>query len=132
MSHGNHKTTDSLERNVSTTSDGASQTQTSTEVIGSHHTLIKLEYGVVCGPPAALTALLAEKRSKAKAKTISTYQEMADKGNDYGQLRMGEYYLKGDGVEKDEAKARAFFKASAEQGNIEAADWLKTLDNKKP
>jgi TPR repeat protein len=64
------------------------------------------------------------------AKAVKYNQELADIGDAYGQLRMGERYLVGDGVEKDEVKAREYFAKAAAQGNETAAKALEKLAQK--
>jgi len=66
-----------------------------------------------------------EKRKQAAAdRALKFNQDLADKGEAYGQLRMGERYLKGDGVEKNEAKAKDYLSKAAAQGNMEASNLL--------
>ena len=60
-------------------------------------------------------------RAKAEASAVAFNQTAADRGDAYGQMRMGERYRDGDGVPKDETKARDFFAKSAAQGNQDAA-----------
>jgi len=72
----------------------------------------------------------AEKARKASSeKTLKWNQEQADGGDAYGQLRMGERYRDGDGVEKDLDKARAYFEKAAAQGNKTAQEDLDELSN---
>ena len=73
-----------------------------------------------------------KKHQEAQAKALKWHQELAEKGDAFGQLRMGERYLVGDGVEKDEMKAREFLSKSAAQGNKEAVVALETLKRTKP
>jgi hypothetical protein len=73
----------------------------------------------------------AEKADDAKkaiqAKDLKSNQDMADKGDEYGLLRMGERYRDGDGVEKDLAKAKDYLTKAADAGSPTAADELKQL-----
>jgi TPR repeat protein len=73
-----------------------------------------------------------EKRQEAQTKVLKYYQDLADKGDAYGQFRLGQLYLAGDGVEKNEAKAREFFTKSAAQENKDAAAALEKLNHAKP
>ena len=66
-------------------------------------------------------------QAKAEAKALQENEELAASGDAYGQLRMGERYLAGDGVEKDLAKARTYLQSAADQGSQDAADDLKLL-----
>jgi TPR repeat protein len=74
----------------------------------------------------ALQATLA----KAAVKALQENQQLADQGDVYGQLRMGERYLTGDGVEKDLVRARKYLQLAADQGSPSAADDLKNLQGK--
>jgi TPR repeat protein len=70
-----------------------------------------------------------ENRQRLAETTALKYnQELADKGDAYGQLRMGERYLKGEGVEKDLDKARRYLQMSADQGNGTARKLLEQLN----
>lgn len=72
-----------------------------------------------------------EKRKQAAADRALKYnQDLADKGDIYGQLRMGERYLKGDGVEKNEAKAKDYLSKAAAQGSIEASNILASISSR--
>lgn len=75
--------------------------------------------------------IAAEKAASAKkatqAKLLKSFQDMADKGDAYGLLRMGECYRDGDGVEKDLAKAKEYFTKAADAGSPTAAEALKKL-----
>jgi TPR repeat protein len=76
---------------------------------------------------AANEALRIQKRSEMQANTVARYQSLADKGDAYGELRLGEFYRDGDGVTKDEDKARELFKKSADQGNKDAEKALSKM-----
>jgi hypothetical protein len=72
----------------------------------------------------------AEKRKQAGADRALKYnQDLADKGDAYGQLRMGERYLNGDGVEKNETKAKDYLSKAAAQGSIEASNILANISS---
>jgi hypothetical protein len=70
---------------------------------------------------AAAKERAEKKRQESQAAALKWNRELAEKGDAYGQLRMGERYLTGDGVEKDETKAREYFTKAAAQGNKDAA-----------
>jgi hypothetical protein len=48
-------------------------------------------------------------------------QNLAGEGDAYGQLRMGERYEDGEGVQRDESRARDLFARAAAQGDMVAA-----------
>lgn len=79
---------------------------------------------------AAASAEAKEKkqeRQRIAGAALKYNQELADKGDAYGQLRMGERFLTGDGVEKNETKAREYLKRSADQGNETAKAVLEKM-----
>jgi hypothetical protein len=65
--------------------------------------------------------------AQAAAKALAENEKLAAANDAYGQLRMGERYLRGDGVESNLAKARAYLQQAADQGNPTASQELKTL-----
>jgi hypothetical protein len=67
--------------------------------------------------------------NKLAAKTLAENERLAAQGDAYGELRMGERYLTGDGVAKDIFKARDYLRRAAEQGSQTASDELNRLDN---
>ena len=67
------------------------------------------------------------KKLQAQAKVLKINQDMADKGDMYGLLRMGERYRDGDGVPKDLTKARDYLTKAAAAGSPTAEDDLKKL-----
>jgi TPR repeat protein len=77
--------------------------------------------------PEAAPKQQTDQKAEAGARTLKYHQQLAEKGDDYGQLQMGERYLKGDGVLKDLAKARLYLSLSAGQGNSTAAKALADL-----
>ena len=90
-----------------------------------------LDYGTICAPPPAVAAAAKANQEKQRAATVEKVlkynQDLASRGDAYGQLRMGERYRDGDGVEKDLVKARDYFQKAAAQGNVQAAEMLKNL-----
>ena len=97
-------------------------------------TVHAFDYGKPWTPPPLTPEQLAALRKKNEAarkagadKALAFNQSQADKGDAYGQLRMGERYRDGEGVEKDLAKARDYFTKAAAQGNAAAASDLKVL-----
>ena len=71
----------------------------------------------------------AAAKKTAQAKLLKSFQDLADKGDAYGLLRMGESYRDGEGVPKDLAKARDYLTKAAAAGSPTAADELKNLPN---
>ncbi len=97
-------------------------------------TVHAFDYGKPWTPPPLTPEQIAALKKKNEAarkagadKALAFNQAQADKGDAYGQLRMGERYRDGEGVEKDLAKARDYFTKAAAQGNAEAAGNLKAL-----
>lgn len=76
---------------------------------------------------AAQKRALENARANAEAKALQENKALAASGDAYGQLRMGERCLTGDGVEKDLVKARTYLQSAADQGSQEAANDLKLL-----
>jgi hypothetical protein len=113
-------------------------THTYRTVAGGSRTIRMLDYGQIFAPTpkeldamrkAALAKKEAEQKKAAAAedKALKMNQELADKGDAYGLLRMGERYRDGEGVEKDLARARAYFQKAVDAGSPTAADDLKKL-----
>ena len=69
----------------------------------------------------------AMQKAAGEAATLKFYQERAEKGDAYGQYRVGIRYLKGEGVPKDLGKARDYLSKAAAQGNQDAAVELAKL-----
>ena len=99
-------------------------------------TLEQWDYGVDYTPqahkltPEEVAAAKKEaerKKAAGDAATLKFYQEKAEKGDAYGQYRIGMRYLKGDGVPKDLTKARDYLSKAVAQGNNEAAAELSKL-----
>ncbi len=67
-----------------------------------------------------------------KAYTAKFYQSLADQGDAYGELRMGERFLDGVGVSRDENRARDYFTKSSAQGNSAATRELQILNATVP
>jgi hypothetical protein len=107
-------------------------------VAGSSRTLRLFDFGEICAPPAppppTQEQLLeakdraARKKAEAAANAMRFNQELADRGDAYGELRMGERYRDGDGVPKDLQRAREWFSKAAAQGDKAAAKDLADLD----
>ena len=88
-----------------------------------------LDYGLVwTGVPVLTAAEAADARTEREAKVLAYQQELAAKGDLYGQYKMGMRYLKGDGVPRDLARARALLESAAAQGSPSAIAALKDLD----
>ena len=65
---------------------------------------------------------------RAAAQALAENEKLAAQNDPYGQLRMGERYLKGDGVPKNPALGRAYLRQAADQDNPTAITELKRLD----
>jgi hypothetical protein len=93
---------------------------------GTKNEMPNLDYGSVYVP--VLTeeqkTQVAQAKTKSDAKVLAWHQELADKGDAYGEYKMGMRYLNGDGVDKDVAKARDMLGKAAAQGNQDAAGEL--------
>jgi TPR repeat protein len=62
--------------------------------------------------------------SSSSDKLLKYDMGAAEKGNASSQFRMGKRYLSGDGVTKDEEKAKIYFLKAAAQGHDAAAEEL--------
>ena len=93
---------------------------------GTIRTLRMLEYGTITSapPPIPLTpeqiAAKNKKNEEAQAAVLRHHQKLAAQGDAYGLFCMGERYLKGNGVETNIIKGRAFLMRAAVEGNTEA------------
>jgi hypothetical protein len=67
------------------------------------------------------------KKQAITDKVLKNNQDLADKGDAYGLLRMGQRYRDGEGVEKDLTKARDYLTKAAAAGSQTADDELKKL-----
>jgi len=104
---------------------------------GSTRTLHKLTYGRVVQAPiaaeltpeekAAQSKKLADEKAAAEKKALDWNQKQADAGDAYGQWRMGQRYLTGNGVDKNITKAREYFSKAADQGNPDAKKALESF-----
>ncbi len=114
---------------------------TYTTVMGAGMTLHQFDYGlVVSGPPIpppptaeelrAAQAAAEIRQAEAKAKILKYDREMADKGDAYGERRMGERCRDGDGVPKNLQAAQVWLTLAAAQGDKEAATDLNLLSVK--
>jgi hypothetical protein len=112
-------------------------TYTFTTVLGASRTLNKLDYGIISTPPpprpltpeeqAIVKAASAKRKKDAASAALKFNQDLAAKGDAYGQLRMGERYRDGDGVQKDLVKSHDLLLKSAAQGDQTAAIALEKL-----
>ena len=66
-------------------------------------------------------------------KTITLYApaQTAEQGNRSAQFNLGWAYYKGNGVKKDDQKAKNWFRIAAEQGGLDAKYNLKLLSSDK-
>jgi hypothetical protein len=115
-------------------SDYFSYTNQNSQVITIH----KLIYGMPCQKIWSAEEMVAAKaKTDAKKqavvdKVLKSHQDLADKGDAYGLLRMGERYRDGEGVTKDLAKARDYLTKAAAAGSSTADDDLKKLPANQP
>jgi TPR repeat protein len=70
------------------------------------------------------------KTAAAKSKAVEFNLSAANRGDAYGQFRMGERYRDGDGVKKDIETAREWLRKSADQGYVDAKKELARLATK--
>ncbi len=86
----------------------------------------------VARPPAPVDPVKAQAaKEEATRKTIEFQKKRAAEGSATAQYDLGMRYLKGDGVEKDEAKGRELLETSAKNENSQAIKKLKELDKLK-
>jgi hypothetical protein len=76
-------------------------------------------------------ALAKQRRVETEARVLRNHQELAEKGTPYGQYSMGMRYLKGDGVERDEDRARDLFEKAAAQGHLDSQRELDKFKSKE-
>jgi hypothetical protein len=85
----------------------------------------------IAAQAAQIAAQIAQAQA-AQAAAVKFNQDLADKGDAYGMLRMGERYRDGDGVPKDLNKARDYLTKAAAAGSPSAADELSKLNQVSP
>ena len=96
-------------------------------------TLRKLIYGTPTVKTWSQEELNAAKKNRdavnqAKLDKVLKYnQSLADKGDAYGLLRMGERYRDGEGVEVNLTKARMYLTKAADAGSDTAKNELEQL-----
>ena len=115
-------------------------TYTYATAMGSTRTIYKLDYGKIYTPPPlppltaeqieARKAAESEKIKKANAKTVQWLEDLAATNDVYGERRLAEKYLHGDGVETNAVKARELLTRAAAQGDKESADMLGQINSK--
>jgi hypothetical protein len=88
-----------------------------------------LEYGTVWVPELTeeQKAQIASAKTKKDSSVLAWHKELAEKGDAYGEYKMGMRYLNGDGVDKDLSKAHDLLAKSSAQGNTDATDALAKL-----
>lgn len=96
---------------------------------GDKNGMPNLDYGTVYVPEMTeeQKAQVASAKSKTESKVLAYHQELAEKGDAYGEYKMGIRYENGDGVDKDLTKARDLLGKAAAQGNKDAATELAKL-----
>ncbi|MGA3265467.1 MAG: hypothetical protein ABSE16_01440 [Verrucomicrobiota bacterium] len=109
-----------------------------TTVNNSSRTLKQLDYGQVWTPPSptpeqieaqkqARRALAEKQKAEGQARALKFNQDSANKGDAYGELRMGERYRDGDGVARDLVTARQWLEKATAQGSVTASNELAAL-----
>ncbi len=95
--------------------------------------LHKYDYGKVCAPApeyiAAMIAKNARARQVAENATLKLDQEKAEEGDAMYEYRLGMRYQNGNGVDKDQDKAREWFRKAAAQGYEDAKVALVNLNS---
>lgn len=106
-------------------------TYTYTDHYGNSQNVRLLDYGTICVPKPKDAATLkaeADKHADSVARALKANQDMADKGDEYGLLRMGERYRDGEGFDKDLAKAKDYLTKAAASGSPTAQSELAALN----
>ena len=80
----------------------------------------------------AQTSTWQSAAAKAAARALAENQAMAATNDPYGQLRMGERYLTGDGVKKNPALGMAYLRQAADQDSPTAIQELEKIARKQP
>lgn len=78
---------------------------------------------------AAKKAAKDDAASKLQSKSIAFERALMEKGEGLGYYMIGRRHLKGDGLEKNEAKARELLETAVEKGNNDASFLLKQMDS---
>ncbi len=92
--------------------------------------LLKHRHWLITACLFVLSLLPAEAKAEftpEETKTLQAQKLAAETGDSSAQLQLGHCYYNGWGVEKNEAEAEKWYKMSAEQGNLTAKFYLKTL-----
>ncbi|HLV79971.1 MAG TPA: hypothetical protein VKT32_06790 [Chthonomonadaceae bacterium] len=92
------------------------------------HNLLKSVPGLTGDDLAAYDEKFAASPADPAADDPATDLNLANGGDAYGALRMGERYRDGQGVPQSDAKAQEFFARAASQGDIAAAVLLASLN----
>lgn len=105
-----------------------------TNSTGQLETIHKLIYGTPCvktWSPEEIVAAQQKTDAKKKAmdaRILKSYQDMADRKDPTGWLRLGECYRDGEyGVERDLTKAKFYLKQAADAGSPTAVEELARL-----
>jgi hypothetical protein len=73
---------------------------------------------------------LDDKRQAMQANVVEFYRRAAEKGEPFGEFRMGEFYRDGNGVPKDESTAVFYFKRAAAHGEKGAEEALDKIEKR--
>lgn len=80
-------------------------------------------------PPPVDPGKARAAKEEAVRKTVEFQKKRADEGSESAQYELGVRYLKGDGVEKDEATARKWLTLSSKNGYGPATRKLEEIDH---
>ncbi len=73
---------------------------------------------------------LRKKASTWYHKAVEQYRKAAEQGDDEAQIKLGDCYRYGIGVEKNDDEATKWFRLAASQGNERATEKMKEMDSK--
>ena len=85
------------------------------------------EKGVSIASYLAGKVYLREKEWQDIKKAILCFRKAAEDGNSYAEYHMGKIYYFGTGVRPDAEKGLDYLKASADHGNVYAAELLRSI-----
>jgi TPR repeat protein len=78
---------------------------------------------------AAHAQALTASAAKLAARALQENEQLAAEGDPYAQMRMGERYLKGEGVQKDPVKGRHYLELASNAGSSSALEELNRLND---
>ncbi|RRJ85278.1 sel1 repeat family protein [Aestuariirhabdus litorea] len=83
---------------------------------------------LIAGVSVSLAVLVAPLAIAEENLALGYYLPMAEQGSPYAQLTIGELYMLGEEIPKDDIEAYAWLKTALAQGVEEAEPLLKELD----